>query len=284
MDCVVCFQEVELFHGRVCLACYPTWYASNRDHISRFGCVMDGCTSQSLNTVGMCLKHNLQYWELGGKNPGSVGPWFNSDGTRKICSGPGCKFVVSTKGVCRHHYANAHYMKGRGKAKIKRNRKKVNYDGSLVVCVYSGCESQRFGGEWCAGHYYQNLKGEELSEIGGTSRCGVPMCEAEIVVNRNKRGLCAKHRGLATRFSLSDELLVSMHKPENYTCGNAKCPAASELQVDHDHSCCPRTPGGSRSCGKCVRGWLCRNCNVALGLLYEDSARIHGLAAYASAL
>lgn len=33
--------------------------------------------------------------------------------------------------------------------------------------------------------------------------------------------------------------------------------------VDHDHTCCP----GERSCGKCVRGWLCRSCNVAEGNL-----------------
>lgn len=46
--------------------------------------------------------------------------------------------------------------------------------------------------------------------------------------------------------------------------------------VDHDHSCCP----GEKSCGKCVRGLLCHNCNVALGLLDDDVERMMGLASY----
>lgn len=38
-------------------------------------------------------------------------------------------------------------------------------------------------------------------------------------------------------------------------------------QVDHDHSCCP----GARSCGKCIRGILCNNCNRALGILGDHN-------------
>lgn len=37
--------------------------------------------------------------------------------------------------------------------------------------------------------------------------------------------------------------------------------------VDHDHRCC----AGSRSCGKCFRGLLCRDCNIMIG--YIDKAR-----------
>lgn len=52
--------------------------------------------------------------------------------------------------------------------------------------------------------------------------------------------------------------------------GCAVCGAASErgrrLSVDHNHGCCP----GKRSCGKCVRGLLCGDCNRAEGLLRSD--------------
>lgn len=39
--------------------------------------------------------------------------------------------------------------------------------------------------------------------------------------------------------------------------------------IDHDRSCCNK-PG---SCGQCIRGLLCRNCNSGLGL-FQDNTKI----------
>lgn len=42
--------------------------------------------------------------------------------------------------------------------------------------------------------------------------------------------------------------------------------STSRLSVDHDHKCCP----GKESCGNCVRGLLCTNCNSGLGHFKDD--------------
>lgn len=52
-------------------------------------------------------------------------------------------------------------------------------------------------------------------------------------------------------------------RPETFV--GVGCWKPSKLAVDHDHRCCP----GSTSCGKCVRGLLCRKCNLGLAF-FED--------------
>lgn len=51
----------------------------------------------------------------------------------------------------------------------------------------------------------------------------------------------------------------------------------SPLVVDHDHSCCP---ADNHSCGKCIRGLVCRWCNMAMGMLEDDPARAQAMAEY----
>jgi len=51
---------------------------------------------------------------------------------------------------------------------------------------------------------------------------------------------------------------------------------SKKANIDHDHSCCP----GETSCGKCIRGLLCGNCNRILGLLKESHITLTALASY----
>lgn len=53
--------------------------------------------------------------------------------------------------------------------------------------------------------------------------------------------------------------------------------ATDQLVVDHDHACCPDRKS---SCGDCVRGLLCRSCNLALGYLRDSPDLALAVAAY----
>lgn len=58
--------------------------------------------------------------------------------------------------------------------------------------------------------------------------------------------------------------------------GDPGCGRWGKLYVDHDHACCPDT----ESCGECVRGLLCANCNKGIGNLGDDPERLIAAAAY----
>ena len=54
-------------------------------------------------------------------------------------------------------------------------------------------------------------------------------------------------------------------------------PSGKFLDVDHDHSCCPGEGARTRTCGKCVRGLVCRSCNSALHLLDNPAKRARAM-------
>lgn len=92
-------------------------------------------------------------------------------------------------------------------------------------------------------------------------RCGGPR-------ERPDTGYCnackARARLAATlkyNFGITVERYEEMLARQGGVCAICKRrPGKRRLAVDHDHSCCP----GRRSCGKCVRGLLCKACNYQL--------------------
>lgn len=86
------------------------------------------------------------------------------------------------------------------------------------------------------------------------------------ILPRMLRGF-AEHRVRPSRF----RSFLTLWKCEY--CGDCLAPEANAVErleawpvaIDHDHKCCP----GHRSCGSCVRGIVCRSCNLLYGKGYK---------------
>lgn len=180
------------------------------------------------------------------------------------------------------------------------------------VCEVEICDRQHYSGGYCQPHYRRVLKhgtpGEAaIGQLPSYPRKGKSMCSFEGCTYRSfTRGLCDAHdkqrrrgrdlspvriRGpilgrresnLRSRYNITGAMYDEMLKNQSGVC--AICGAAprpgvkywSELSVDHDRSCCPTW----KSCGNCVRGLLCKMCNVGIGNLGDDPERLESAVRY----
>ena len=70
-----------------------------------------------------------------------------------------------------------------------------------------------------------------------------------------------------TKFGITWARYQEILEAQGGTCAICdKSPNKQRLSVDHDHGCCPDK---SKSCGECVRGLLCSDCNFGLGLFKD---------------
>jgi hypothetical protein len=104
------------------------------------------------------------------------------------------------------------------------------------------------------------------------ARVGKPVCPDCKVDKRDPLREREKERRRTLRlYSITlerfDELLATQH---------GRCAICTTddpgrgWQIDHDHACCP----GKGSCGHCVRGLLCTNCNLMLGHAEDNPDRL----------
>lgn len=66
------------------------------------------------------------------------------------------------------------------------------------------------------------------------------------------------------RYNITQKQFDWLLEVQGYACAMGAEPFTenSVICVDHDHSCCPEE---KQSCGKCIRGLLCLDCNTTLG-------------------
>lgn len=83
-------------------------------------------------------------------------------------------------------------------------------------------------------------------------------------------------------YKLTEDQALSLFNTQHGKCGICDRPLefySKYTHLDHDHSCCP----GQKSCGQCVRGFLCSSCNKGLGFFKESPASLHSAIRYLEA-
>lgn len=129
--------------------------------------------------------------------------------------------------------------------------------GGQKAPVCRPCEQARPGERWCVGCVGW-LPQDRFNRTGVDGKFWTVRCRP-----------CKAARAHGTTVAA----ILAMQGSGRPEC--AACGSTDDLKVDHDHSCCP----AETSCGRCVRGYLCHDCNTAEGLL-RTPERALALAAY----
>lgn len=270
-----CEKKAKVLLHELCRAHYLKYYRGGV--LPKAGtCSIVNCEGRE-RFRGLCIPHrDAQYPDLFSprKYPSR---YTNPDGTPVKCKIERCEKDAKRNEMCLKHNSRER-RRQEGWTDSNPNN---DIDGFRKTCSAESvvCESPAVLKGFCRLHW-DRIKNHGTASLPKTKTCPVTGCGRDMM---SKSTICKRCNQFRWRYSLTIEQVIGFWKPENYKCSNESCEIGGTLHMDHAHSCCP--PGSFErtskvSCGNCVRGWLCRSCNLALGKLQENPRRIQGLLDY----
>lgn len=250
----------------------------------------------------LCSPHDRQL-----KKNGILKPIRNVNTPDGPCIGPGadgelCGRPMMNKALslCGGHY-NQHHT-GKDLTPLKSVRK----SGEVTRCRFPDCRyNDAPGGDGlCHHHWRQQQNGQTLTPLVWKPNRGTSVLDRDAAGNKlcntcrewkptadfsnsstARDGLnylcrrCQASNRMKAKYGLDldhYEALLAAQSGCCAICRRVLTTSQSRLAIDHDHNCCP----GPASCGNCIRGLLCPNCNRALGLFQDDGDIINRASRY----
>ncbi len=201
-----------------------------------------------------------------------------SDNRQEVgeCSVEDCHRPKASKGFCDCHYRRWRRTGDPGPADI---RVPAPREGE---CAVDGCDRVVYARKLCSPHYQRRLNhGSETAgrpvlpaaECDGVNRrcrrCREvkPVSAYEVLKNATRYICieCDASARLKRTYGIDAGQYDAILESQGGVCAICEEPPGGDgrfrrLSVDHDHACC----SGKKSCGKCVRGLLCRPCNFGI--------------------
>lgn len=247
--------------------------------IEKSACSFAGCDRDSY-AKQLCGSHYAQ----SRRGDGSLSPIRHRFSMPEKCAHIGCTRDKFSNGYCHPH--NAQFNRWGKTEDLHAPRAgfspKRDASGERVKvkpCKEGSCTLRRVKNGFCDRHLNLWLSGR-LEGHGEYVKCSILDCPG---VARSY-GICQVHRQQGARFSLDVSQIIELYEASNGKCKTCHrtlsvSPAdkrVNQPHIDHDHSCCP----SGRSCGNCVRGILCRGCNMSIGSAYDNPEILRELASY----
>lgn len=111
---------------------------------------------------------------------------------------------------------------------------------------------------------------KEMARKSAASRAAKKAAKAQEALTEEARRIRDRMVVRTRKYGLTEDSFSALIAAQGGVCAICReVPTAGQgdgWHIDHDHACCP----GQRSCGACVRGALCLDCNIGIARFRDN--------------